>query len=277
MANHFFKSKSLFSTTLSSSISTGTSDTITLASVVGLPTDTEVTLTFERVDATGAKTPTKMERIRGTISGSNLISYTRAIGSEGTEQAHLAGSVIEMVFNAKDWNDAVDGILVEHNQDGTHAAATVTTLKASGANVTTGTSDVTIVTPKALKDAGIDVTASSTTTFTNKRITKRVQSVTDAATVTPDADANDVVDITAIAQAFTIANPSGTPTNFQTLIIRIKDNATAHGITWGNGYVAGGVALPSTTVLSKILTLGFIYNTANSLNKWQLIASSLEA
>jgi hypothetical protein len=104
-----------------------------------------------------------------------------------------------------------------------------------------------------------------------------VQSVADSATVTPNADSDDCVDITAIAQAFTIANPSGTPTNFQSLVIRIKDNGTARGITWGNGYVAGGVALPSTTVLSKILTLGFFYNTANTLNKWQLVASSQEA
>lgn len=131
---------------------------------------------------------------------------------------------------------------------------------------------------KLVKDS-LDGKASKTgtETLTNKRITQRVQSVSDAATITPDADANDCVDITAVAQAFTIANPSGTPTNFQKLIIRIKDNGTARAITWGNGYVAGGVALPSTTVLSKILNLGFQYNTANSLNKWQLIASSQEA
>lgn len=120
-------------------------------------------------------------------------------------------------------------------------------------------------------------TISSTSTFTNKRTTKRVQSVSDAATITPNADSDDNVDITAIAQAFTIANPSGTPTNKQTIVITIKDNGTARAITWGNGYAAGGIALPSTTVLSKILNLGFIYNTANSLNKWQLIASAQEA
>lgn len=168
-------------------------------------------------------------------------------------------------------------ISTEHNDDGTHKSAVVTTLKATGAEVTTGTSDLKIVTPKALADAGITVTATSTTTLTNKRITKRVQSVSDAATITPNADTDDCVDITAIAQAFTIANPSGTPTNFQPLIIRIKDNGTARAITWGNGYVAGGTALPTTTVLSKILTIGFFYNTANSLNKWQCVAASQEA
>lgn len=108
-------------------------------------------------------------------------------------------------------------------------------------------------------------------------IVARVQSVTDAATVTPNADTNDAVDITALAQAVTIAAPTGTPTNFQKLTIRFKDNGTARGISWNAAYVAGGVSLPSTTVLSKIMTCGFIYNTANSLNKWQCVAVSTEA
>lgn len=120
-------------------------------------------------------------------------------------------------------------------------------------------------------------TISSTSTLTNKRITARVQSVADAATITPNADANDAVDITAIAQAFTIANPSGTPTNFQKLIIRIKDDGNAWGITWGSDIVPGGVALPSTTVPGKILNVGLQYNTANALNKWQCLAAAQEA
>jgi hypothetical protein len=44
---------------------------------------------------------------------------------------------------------------VEHNADGTHKSALVTTLKASGAEVTAGTEDAKIATPKAIKDAGI--------------------------------------------------------------------------------------------------------------------------
>lgn len=116
---YFEKIKSLFSTTLSTSISTGTSETITLASVTDLPTDTEITLTFDRIATDGVTlTPTKMERIKGTITGSNLVSYTR--GVEGTEQAHSAGCIVEVIFSAGTWNSAVDGILLEHNQTGTH-------------------------------------------------------------------------------------------------------------------------------------------------------------
>jgi hypothetical protein len=115
----FRKGKSLFSTTLSSGIGTGTGETITLASVTGLPTDTEITLTIDRVDASGNETPAKLERITGTISGSNLTAYTRGIDNT-SDQAHSAGAVIEYVYCGDDLNDLVDGILVGHTQAGLH-------------------------------------------------------------------------------------------------------------------------------------------------------------
>lgn len=70
-------------------------------------------------------------------------------------------------------------------------------------------------------------------------------------------------------------NLSGTPTNFQKLTIRIKDNATAQAITWGAKFVAKGVALPTTTVISKLLTVGFIYDTV--LATWGCVAVAQEA
>lgn len=154
MTDYLRKYKSLFSTTLASGIGTGTGDTLTLSSVTGLPTDTPITITVDRVDSEGNTTPTKLERITGTISGSNLTSYTRGVDGT-TEQAHSAGAVVEMIFNAEDWNDVVDWGLVEHDQDGTHKSTLVTTLKATGAEVNTGTEDAKIVTPKALTDAGL--------------------------------------------------------------------------------------------------------------------------
>lgn len=140
--------------------------------------------------------------------------------------------------------------------------------------LTMGTGELRITTP-GTNSASVP-TLGNANTFTNTRVNPRVQSVSNAATITPNADSDDCVDITAIAQAFTIASPGGTPVNFQKLIVRIKDNGTARGITFGTAYTAGGVALPSTTILSKILNLGFMYNTANSLNKWQLVAASQE-
>lgn len=137
------KYKSLYSSTLSSGISTGTGDTITPASVSGLPTDTEITLTFDRVDSNGNATPSKLERITGTISGGNLINYTRAIDGT-TEQAHSSGAVIEMIWNADDWNDAVDWGLVEHNQDGTHGAVTATSVTTDSVTAEATNGDLTL-------------------------------------------------------------------------------------------------------------------------------------
>jgi len=118
---------------------------------------------------------------------------------------------------------------------------------------------------------------SSTNTLTNKRITKRVSTEASSATPTINTDNVDAHSITALATAITsmTTNLSGTPTNFQKLIVRIKDDGTARAIAWGASFEAKGVALPTTTVISKVLTVGFIYDTVTS--KWGCVASAQEA
>lgn len=116
------------------------------------------------------------------------------------------------------------------------------------------------------------------TLISTTNVIEEISAITDSATPTPTGGSlRNAFDVTALGQAATFAAPSGTPANWNKLIVRIKDNGTARGLSWNAIYVAGGVALPTTTVLSKILVLLFMYNTANSLNKWQLIASSQEA
>lgn len=104
----------------------------------------------------------------------------------------------------------------------------------------------------------------------------RVSSEESSATPTINTDNVDAHSITALATAITsmTTNLSGSPTNFQKLIIRIKDNGTARAIAWGASFEAKGVALPTTTVISKVLTVGFIYDTATS--KWGCVAVSQE-
>jgi hypothetical protein len=101
-----------------------------------------------------------------------------------------------------------------------------------------------------------------------------VQSVTSAATVTPLVT-NDLVTITAQAVALTLANPTGTWAEGQSLMIRIKDNATARAITWDTNYRAVGVALPTTTTLSKTTYVGLIYNSTDA--KWDAIGVVTQA
>lgn len=118
------------------------------------------------------------------------------------------------------------------------------------------------------------VTLNAVQTQTNKRMTKRVGAATSASTHTINSDSYDVFTITAQAEAVTIANPSGTPTSGQTLVVRIKDDGTARGITWGNQFRAIGTTLPTTTVISKTLYVGVIWNSTDS--KWDCIAVSQE-
>ncbi len=221
----------------SAGVPDNTSTTIPLASTTNLPTGTGVVVVIDRVDANGTATPTLEETIVGVVSGSNLASCVR--GAEGTAQAHNAGAVVEVLVTALGWNDAVDGIILEHNQDGTHKT-------------------------------------NLTQTLTNKRITKRVYTVADTATLTPEIATYDIFHVTALAQAITIANHStSTPADGDMMLIRLLDNGTGRAISFGNKYVGkAGTALPTTTTLSKNLSMLFIWDA--NLSKWNLLASGLE-
>lgn len=119
------------------------------------------------------------------------------------------------------------------------------------------------------------VTLSRTQTLTNKTLTPRIGTTTSSATPTPSADSHDQYNVTALAEAATFGAPTGTPTDGQKLILRVKDNGTARALAWNAIYRAMGTALPTTTVLNKTLYLGLIYNAADT--KWDLVASAQEA
>jgi hypothetical protein len=108
--------------------------------------------------------------------------------------------------------------------------------------------------------AGTTNTQIATTAFVR---TPSVQSVVSAATVTPTA-LNDVLIITAQAEALFIQNIGGTVLEGQELTVRIKDNGTGRAISWGGAYRAVGIALPTTTVATKTMYLKFIRNVADN-------------
>jgi hypothetical protein len=120
------------------------------------------------------------------------------------------------------------------------------------------------------------VTLDTAQTLTNKRITQRVTTIVSSATPTINTNNCDAVNITDLATAITsmTTNLSGTPTNFQKLIIRIKDNGTARAITWGASYSNLGATLPTTTVSNKLTTVGLIYNTVTLT--WGCVAVAQE-
>jgi hypothetical protein len=109
---------------------------------------------------------------------------------------------------------------------------------------------------------------------TKAPLNPRVQTVASSATVTP-VSTNDIVTITAQAVGLTLANPTGTFVEGQALMIRIKDNGTARAITFDTNYRAIGVTLPTTTVISKTMYLGIIYNSTDA--KWDIVGLNQQA
>jgi hypothetical protein len=121
--------------------------------------------------------------------------------------------------------------------------------------------------------AGAYITATSTDTLTNKRITPRVSTTTSSATPTINTDNVDMYGLTAQAVNITsfTTNLSGTPTDGQKLHIYIVGTA-ARAITWGSAFEASTTALPTTTVTTNRLDIGFVWNAATS--KWRCLASA---
>ena len=192
----------------------------------------------DRVDTNGTETPNKREYITfiGT-SGNTVTTLVRGLGGS-TDQDHAVGAIVEFVSDVVQQQAILDEL---------------------------ETINTTV--------SGLP-TADSTTTFSNKRINPRI--VTAASYTTDTGTALDVstcdeFDVTAQAGALKLNNPGGTPVNGQKLIVRIKDNGTAQNLTYDTQFRAStDLALPSTTVLGKVLYLGFIYDSTDS--KWTLLA-----
>ncbi len=125
----------------------------------------------------------------------------------------------------------------------------------------------------ATAPAGTVVGTSDTQTLTNKRVTKRTGNTASSATPTINTDNVDMYLLTAQAEDITsfTTNLSGTPTEGQTLMISITGTA-ARAITWGSSFEASTVALPTTTVTTARLDVGFIWNTVTS--KWRCVAAA---
>ncbi len=154
--------------------------------------------------------------------------------------------------------------------DGTNWLASTETYAIPGTSGNVLTSDGT----NWLSSAPV-VTASSTTTFTNKRINPRVTSATSYTTDTGTSIAGDTQDmfiVTAQAGALKFNNPTGTPVDGQKLIISVASSTTAaRALTWDTAYGATTVALPTTTAATTVtLTIGFIWSVSKSL--WQCVA-----
>jgi len=107
----------------------------------------------------------------------------------------------------------------------------------------------------------------------------RVNTATSTATLTWNSDTYEQYQLTAMAAGVTVSADSGTPSNGQKIVFRFKDNGTARSISLttgtSNSFRAIGTTLPTTTVISKTLYVGAIYNSAD--NRWDVVATAQEA
>lgn len=138
--------------------------------------------------------------------------------------------------------------------------------------LTIGTGTLKITTPT--NNTTSVVTVDGTQTITNKRNQARIISAASYTTDTGtslDVSTCDIFVVTAQAGALLFNSPSGTPVQGEKLMIRIKDNGTARALTYNAIFRASSdLALPTTTVLSKTLYMGFIYNSTDT--KWDLLS-----
>lgn len=152
--------------------------------------------------------------------------------------------------------------------------------------LTGGTGVVAIGTNQIYKDAsgnvGIGNTPSGTyklevtgaisgTSLVATRVTPRAVTTTSSATPTINTDVTDIYGLTAQAATITsfTTNLSGTPTNGQKLWIYIVGTG-AVAITWGASFQASTIALPTTTVSTTRLDIGFVWDAASSV--WRCVA-----
>lgn len=100
-----------------------------------------------------------------------------------------------------------------------------------------------------------------------QQIQPRVFSEYSNAAPVPNCDLHDIYKLTALAGTATFGAPWGCPFDGQWLEITVLDNGGAQTLAWNAVYVASGsVALPTTTIVSTLMSVVFQYSL--STRQW---------
>lgn len=197
--------------------------------------------------------------------GTYIVQTATNAPANGQVLASLSTGIIKNTTTTGVLSIAVAGDFPTLNQNTTGTSAGLT-----------GTPNITVATvaSSGVTVGGVTVpTISSTSTLTNKRVTKRVVVTTQSATPVINTDNTDISQITGLAQAITSMSSSlsGTPVAGDMLMIQITDNGTARAITWGASFASTTIPLPTTTVASTMLRVLFQRNNANTV--WDCIGA----
>lgn len=256
-------------TTINGLTITSSTGTVTITNAKTLAVTN--TLTFSGTDSTVMTFPTTSKTLAAN-DGSNWTFTSQAIGDIVYASSTTAFTRLAAVASGQVLVSAGTGTAPAYS-----ANPSITTLELGSG----GATDTTLSRAAAgdLAVEGVSVlTTSNTKTVTNKRNQPRIVSAASYTTDTGtslDVSTCDIFIVTAQAGALKLNNPSGTPQHGEKLIVRIKDNGTARALTYDTQFRGISTTLPSTTVISKTLYMGFIYNTTDT--KWDLIAVAQEA
>ena len=106
----------------------------------------------------------------------------------------------------------------------------------------------------------------------------RTVSISSIDNYTINAANTDMFVVSALATNLTLNAPTGSPSNGQKLMIRIKDDGTPRTLTWNNsssGYRVVGTVLPLTTTANKIIYVGAIYNSNETY--WDVVSVGIQS
>jgi hypothetical protein len=108
-----------------------------------------------------------------------------------------------------------------------------------------------------------------------REVVTQTQTITSAASITPDTDYYDCTQVLAQGEDLTINAPSGSPVGNDAHVIKIKDDGTSRALTWNGIFRAMGVTIPTATTISKQLYVSVVWNAIDI--KWDVVSVIEEA